>query len=628
MGCHQKGPPVQPLPTLPRRLLAAALPIAIAVAGLGPGAGLARAAVSPVVTQVAVGDGHACALQSNHTVICWGDGSEGALGDAQWHQASAWVPVTGITTAIAVASGAHHSCALLADHTVHCWGRGLEGQLGNNFAGDSSLPVAAIGVSGVLAIAAGGNNTCVIDAGHGVQCWGDNAFGQSGAYNVGTSNLFHDQIAGLTTATALAVGPTSCALLAEGSVRCWGRGAYGVLGEYAILDTATPVTVAGIATARSIAVGTTHACAALQSGLVRCWGENTYGELGSDLAEQLLPGPVAGLSGATAVAAGLDVTCALAVATGEISCFGRDNHGQLGRATPATSSSPLKIAGHTNFRSVSIDASGQTACAVLADGTVDCWGLGTTGQIGNGFWVDATTPAPVFNLQPDTTVPVVSKPIVSLRVGALGPSNWPQLGTEVPVTVSWTASDGLGTGVVASSIFRSSSICSGCLDVLNAGMARSFKTGMSITGVTNFAMQVFDGAGNTASTTYIRRSAALVQQGSAKATYTGSWATASNVLYSGGSERQATRAGASVTFSFTGRGVGLVGTTGPGRGKARVYVNGVLAATIDLGGSVAAYRQVVWTRNWTTVATRKVKIVVMATAGRPRVGIDGFVVEQ
>ena len=41
------------------------------------------------------------------------------------------VPVTGITTAVAVAAGYRHSCALLQDGRVQCWGDNTFGELGD-----------------------------------------------------------------------------------------------------------------------------------------------------------------------------------------------------------------------------------------------------------------------------------------------------------------------------------------------------------------------------------------------------------------------------------------------------------------------------------------------------------------
>ena len=60
----------------------------------------------------------------------------------------------------------------------------------------------------------------------------------------------------------------------------------------------------------------------VSSGQVQCWGYNYYGQLGDNSTNNALtPVTVSGLSGATAIAAGYDHTCAL-VAGGQVQCWG------------------------------------------------------------------------------------------------------------------------------------------------------------------------------------------------------------------------------------------------------------------------------------------------------------------
>lgn len=61
------------------------------------------------------------------------------------------------------------------------------------------------------------------------------------------------------------------------------------------------------------------------------------------------------------------------------------------------------------------------------------------------------------------------------------------------------------------------------------------------------------------------------------------------------------------------------------RTEAYVYVDGVKAATVDLKSSTTLYRQAIWTKTWTSSAQHTVKIVVVATTGRPTITTDGLV---
>ena len=110
------------------------------------------------------------------------------------------------------------------------------------------------------------------------------------------------------------------------------------------------------------------------------------------------------------------------------------------------------------------------------------------------------------------------------------------------------------------------------------------------------------------------------------ASYTGSWKTASHHGYAGDKVRYATRAGASVTFEFTGKSIRVYGPLGPTRGKAKVYVDGVYAKTVNLyrRGFDARARFFQW--SWSSSGSHTISIVVQGTKGHPMVAIDEFAV--
>src|SRR5205807_541556 len=97
-----------------------------------------------------------------------------------------------------------------------------------------------------------------------------------------------------------------------------------------------------------------------------------------------------------AIATGEFHTCAL-VADGTVRCWGRDNFGQLGDgATTDQSSTPVRVSGLTN--AVAIAASGSHTCALLADDTARCWGDNSLGQLGNGTTNSQSIPDTVIGL--------------------------------------------------------------------------------------------------------------------------------------------------------------------------------------------------------------------------------------
>ena len=107
--------------------------------------------------------------------------------------------------------------------------------------------------------------------------------------------------------------------------------------------------------------------------------------------------------------------------------------------------------------------------------------------------------------------------------------------------------------------------------------------------------------------------------------YGGHWGSKRVSSAWGGALRYSATRSSTVTYRFTGRSVGWVSLKAPTRGQASVYVDGHYAARVDLRSSSVTGRLVVFAKSWASVGTHTLKIVVLGTAGRPRVDVDGFV---
>ena len=110
--------------------------------------------------------------------------------------------------------------------------------------------------------------------------------------------------------------------------------------------------------------------------------------------------------------------------------------------------------------------------------------------------------------------------------------------------------------------------------------------------------------------------------------YTGVWRVARHPAYAGDSVRYAVTSGARATFTFDGRAVSWSGPVGPTRGRARVYIDGKLAATVDLFAKAFSPRKTVWSRSWPANGKHTIAIEVGGTRGRPFVAIDEFTTTQ
>ncbi len=118
------------------------------------------------------------------------------------------------------------------------------------------------------------------------------------------------------------------------------------------------------------------------------------------------------------------------------------------------------------------------------------------------------------------------------------------------------------------------------------------------------------------------------QESSGSVIRTGTWSRYYNRYMSGGATRYARAKGASASLTFSGRGIAVVMPYGLGRGRAQIWVDGALAATVDTYSRTFAARRIVFSRAWSTSATHVVKVVVLGTSGRPRVDLDAFLVIQ
>ena len=97
---------------------------------------------------------------------------------------------------------------------------------------------------------------------------------------------------------------------------------------------------------------------------------------------------------AAQVSAGDFHTCARV--DGTVQCWGDNSSGQLGDGTGASRLTPVTVSGISTAAQIS--SGGLHTCALLSNGTVVCWGSSTSGQLGNGSNTGSLTPVAVSGL--------------------------------------------------------------------------------------------------------------------------------------------------------------------------------------------------------------------------------------
>lgn len=272
-------------------------------------------------------------------------------------------------------------------------------------------------LAGASAVAANAESRCVIATGGSVRCWGSSTMGQLG---IGT-------ISGPDQCSSASLPPIPCSVLARSVVGVGGSG---------LLTGATAIAATG-----------EGYCVALRAGGVDCWGANDDGQLGTGATTgpqscggipcSMVPVSVTGLSAtpgaATGAATGAAVTsaatrvvaltglgagggmCAV-TASGGVLCWGANGLGQAGDAsnveancvTGACVPSPQPVvtrwrglvpqATLTPLGQVALVASapsGESYCAVLRWGGIDCWGDGSRGALGSSRTEARSSATPV-----------------------------------------------------------------------------------------------------------------------------------------------------------------------------------------------------------------------------------------
>jgi alpha-tubulin suppressor-like RCC1 family protein len=212
----------------------------------------------------------------------------------------------------------------------------------------------------------------------------------------------------------------TCALLADTRMQCWGHNQQGELGDGTTTSRINPVYVCASGTgagcaggsvltgATAIAVGSYSSCAVMADGGAKCWGEwpgdgtasipanpvdvcATGAGVGCAGGEKL--GRVQGLSRSLGIFGGS--ACAV-VGDGRMQCWGDNDDGQLGDGTTTDRLNPVSV---LQIARTPLAAGWNHSCSLTSAGTAKCWGDNSIGQLGDGtgtfFGAYSATPVDV-----------------------------------------------------------------------------------------------------------------------------------------------------------------------------------------------------------------------------------------
>jgi len=351
--------------------------------------------------QIDTGRAHTCAVTTDQRVQCWGDNSQGQLGDGTFDERRVPGPFVAIPPATQVSAKGGLTCARLADGGVRCWGDNRQSGTGAISPNDQpqpdpvtvSFPEPALSVA---AAAGGSGGACAVLEDETLYCWG---YHHPDVIRTGVGNPTPTPY-DVTGVVEAAVGFNHiCVRTRLGTVLCSGSNEEGQLGDGTFVDGTFSfseefVPVGGISTAVSLSAGSEHTCAALQGGTVQCWGRGLEGQVGDGAGQTRgTPFTVSGITSATVVGVGEAHSCAV-LSGGGIRCWGRNTSSQVVGTRVGNVLQPVDVDEVTNVRVVS---GGQIhTCALRGDGTAICWGANGSGQLGNPDALSGESPVLVF----------------------------------------------------------------------------------------------------------------------------------------------------------------------------------------------------------------------------------------
>ncbi|MEM9070654.1 MAG: hypothetical protein AAGE52_19260 [Myxococcota bacterium] len=355
------------------------------------------------VVNVQLGRTHACAIDEDGGLWCWGDNDDGQIGiglpaPGAPSTVPEPVPVTegfGGVEVTEITLGQRITGALLLDGRLFTWGDDEHRRLGqgpccgdrgrfdipNHFddARDSRWLTASYGRDFGCAIVQGDERP---------SCWGRNHRGQAAVDPAEREQISEPRRINLGDAWfALSAGTRHvCGIqsLDGGALFCWGSHDDDVLGiPSQTTDTFRPARVnAGDHRWRSVAAGDSHTCGINDASELLCWGTGDLGQLGLGARNTAATPSVVGADtelamGWTQVATSESHTCG--IRENKLYCWGSNLANALGvEDAPVTQRTPLEVG--DGFRQVA--AGDDFACAVDALGGLFCWGRDDLDRLG------------------------------------------------------------------------------------------------------------------------------------------------------------------------------------------------------------------------------------------------------
>ena len=297
------------------------------------------------IVQIAAGENHSVALDSNGNVWTWGRNNYYQLGLWGWGNLAKPYNIGNTGSKVVKITAEGNLTVMLTEKgEVYTHGINADGEAGN---GEYTTRVTygkANNVNNIIDIAVGKSHVMLLRSDGTVYATGSNLYGQLGIGNKNTTKTNEYKKLSLKNIAYIEAGEnSSSALTADGRVYVWGSNVYGQLGTNDKEERIEPSMVRNIANIREITMGRNHTVVRDGNGIIYAVGYNTEGQQGTgDTNNRTQYTRIGTIEEVIDIAAGNTYTVALK-SNGKVYAWGDYNHGEIGKSSKTNSEYPVLV---------------------------------------------------------------------------------------------------------------------------------------------------------------------------------------------------------------------------------------------------------------------------------------------
>ena len=234
-----------------------------------------------IITQIAAGENHNVALDSNGNVWTWGRNNNYQIGNTRENQYTPY-KVSNLPKVIKIAAGNNNTMVITENNELYAWGLNAYGDLGLGTYTNKVLPKKVKGVHDIIDISGGKSHYIVLNRAGEVFATGSNLYGQLGIGNneIGKINEFQKVEIKDKIGTIDAGDISNIATTVDGYVYTWGGNTYSTLGTEDEGNKNVPTKLKDVKNIRQASTGKTHTILRDGNNNVYVAGTNSNGQLG------------------------------------------------------------------------------------------------------------------------------------------------------------------------------------------------------------------------------------------------------------------------------------------------------------------------------------------------------------